>query len=295
MHITPSGLIKNPISLAIAFVICCFSASRAQSGQYIQVWGGPQYVSMLNVDDYYPANFGDFFNGGDDTYRTSFGINYIKNISQTFGFQTGIYYSGAGQKYSGTVQDFYGTLKGDTIIEHYNSQVWMDYIRVPIFLRFNSILDEKDIMNISIYMGLQIGYLTDVRWAVNIPAPDSIMAGYKNFDAKKLFNSIDVGLGAGAEFNFKLSKTLYANLGIRFDKSLGNVESKFVLPDNAPIELYYPLSTKKETRPSPTDLDVRNPSTHIALGVYLALTYKIKEGPPPKHRPVDDLQTPGVN
>ena len=124
-----------------------------------------------------------------------------------------------------------------------------------------------------------------------MPIPESVIGPFRNFDLKQLYNTLDFGLGAGAEFNIKLGPKWIANVGVKFDKSIGSIENHaFTLDTLAPLELYYPLSTKKETRPSTLTTESRNRSTNMSLGVYVGLTYKFKEGRAPKKRPVDDLQ-----
>jgi hypothetical protein len=286
---------KNPdlkirfFTVLILAFICNISLLYAQAGQFIQAWGGPQYVSILNFGDFKSTYLGNYF-GGNDTYRGGGGFEYINNFAPNYGWQTGIYYSGQGQRYSGVVGDYYMKkyYNIDTNIS-YTSQIWMDYIRVPLMFRFNSIMDEGDRMNISIFLGLQAGYLFGVRTVTNPNAPDSIFKNYTNFDYKKLYNVIDFGLGAGAQFNIRLNKKLNGNFGIRFDRSLMNIEnSSYKLDSTAPVELQYPVSTKKQFRASQLDIQGRWPSKHMTVNVYLGISYKIKEGKPTRRRPVEE-------
>jgi len=285
---------------AIIFYICLFFCTiqfaKAQSGQFIQFWGGPQYVGMLNFDDNHTTTTTGqgtvTFLGEEittETYRAGGGIDYINNFSQNYGYQTGIYYSGQGQKYEGYVTNYYNKL--DSSIRHYTSQVTMDYIRVPFMFRFNSILDDNDRINVSIFMGLQAGYLFGMTMSTtNSNIPDSSANKYKNFNIRQLYNAIDFGLGAGAQFNVKLSEKLSLNLGIRFDRSIVNIENHSVtLPDDAPLTLLYPVSTLKSDRESHTDIEVRMPTQNISVNVFLGLTVKLKNGKPPKPHPTDDL------
>src|SRR2546430_12769104 len=121
--------------LYACFLLCLAPNVRAQSGSFLQVWGGPQYVSILNFQDFYPSNFQHYF-GGDYTYRAGGGFDFIHNFSQNYGWQTGIYYSGQGQNYDGIVKNFYKPQ--DSVPVSYVSGVRMDYIRVPLMFRFNS-------------------------------------------------------------------------------------------------------------------------------------------------------------
>jgi hypothetical protein len=291
---------KNPIPVKIPglflflLLFCSTIPSLAQSGQFLQFWGGPQFVSILNFDDFNTANLA-YGRKQIPTYRAGGGIEYINNFSQNYGWQTGIYYSGQGQKYYGFAQNFYSPYdsikkkKVDDSTYQYNSQVWMEYFRVPLMFRFNSILDEGDRINLSIFFGLQAGYLSSVRSYTNPDAPESVLVKHPGFDYRKLYHAIDFGLGAGAQFNVKLTSKIFANIGIRFDRSLMNIEkTSFELPGDAPVEWQYPLSTKKEERLSQADIKARMPSKNISVNAYLGITFRLKNGKPPRNRPAED-------
>jgi len=297
MNKNNNPLKKIPVFLLfIGLYIISIQTMHAQSGQYIQMWGGPQYTGMLNYDDNHTTTTTGqgtvTFTGEeitDETYRWGGGFDYINNFTQNYGWQTGLYYSGQGQKYEGYVQNFYNPKDPNTY--YFTSEVTMDYIRVPIMFRFNSILDGNDRINLSIFMGFQVGYLFNVtsKTSVNL-VPDSTANKYRGFDYKQLYNALDVGLGAGAQFNVKISEKIAANLGIRFDRSIANIENHaFTLPGDAPVEDLYPLSTLKSSRTSHDDVLVRMPTQNISVNVYLGMTYKLKNGKPPKPHPVDDL------
>jgi hypothetical protein len=263
---------------------------KAQSGQYLQLWGGPQYVALLNYQGYETDTLYKI-RSSLNTYKWGGGIDYINNFSQNYGFQTGIYYSRQGQNYFGTVHDFYDTA-GKNL--GYTSSISMDYIRVPLMFRFNSIIDEGDRVNLSIFMGLQLGYLLQVSSITDPPPPAAYLNRYPNFDFKQLYNAWDFGLAAGAQFNIKLKENLYGVAGIRFDRSIGGIENtSYVLPDDAPVEWMYPVSTRKESRPDHRTIlayTQSQPSKLISVNVYLGLAFKVKKGKPEKPHPVDDIQ-----
>jgi len=273
---------------AILFVILVFSwkPAQAQSGNFIQFWGGPQYVGIENFSDYSATNLSGQQNIV-PTYKVGAGIDYIHNFNTTYGLQTGLYYSGVGQKYSGTVTNFYNPLDSTKI--NYTSHVYMDYIRVPFLLRFNSEIAENSRINVSIFMGFQLGYLMNVKVSTTPNAPDSFLKNYPNYNFKQLYNPIDFGLTAGAEFNIKIKDWEYAHIGVRFDRSITNIENlNYVLPDNAPVEWMYPVSTKKETRPSHDDVLAGYSSQYIALNVFVGMSFRVKQITPPKHVIRDD-------
>src|ERR1017187_3711338 len=119
----------------LAFVLSTTYAS-AQAGNFVQFWGGPQYVGIENFSDYSATNLSGQQNIV-QTYRVGAGMDYIHNFNENYGLQTGLYYSGVGQKYNGTIRDFYNIYSTHDSIP-YTSHVYMDYIRIPFLLRFNS-------------------------------------------------------------------------------------------------------------------------------------------------------------
>lgn len=280
---------KLPKTIGFSTLAFLFAISNvsAQSGNFIQIWGGPQYVGIENFNDY----SGTSLSGQQNivqTYKVGAGLDYIHNFNPNYGLQTGLYYSGVGQKYNGLVKDFE---THDTVA--YTSHVYMDYIRIPFLLRFNSEIEENEKLNMSIYMGFQLGYLMDVK-ASTSPGPpqgmvDTFMAQNPHFNFKQLYNPIDFGLTAGAQFNYKIRDWEYVHIGIRFDRSITNIENEnYVLPGNAPVEYLYPVSTKKEQRQSHNDILAGYSSQYISLNLYVGMSFMTKKITPPPHVIRDD-------
>ncbi len=278
------------LSLAtLLVVISVFQCGHiyAQSGNFIQFWGGPQYVGIENFSDYSATNLSGQQNIV-PTYKVGAGMDYIHNFNTNYGLQTGLYYSGVGQKYTGTIRDFYNIYSTHDSIP-YTSHVYMDYIRVPFLLRFNSEIAENSRINVSIFMGFQLGYLMNVKVFTRPNAPDSILKNYPNFNFKQLYNPIDFGLTAGAEFNIKIRDWEYAHIGVRFDRSITNIENtNYVLPGNAPVEWMYPVSTKKDERASHDDVLAGFSSQYISLNVFVGMSFRVKQITPPQHIIRDD-------
>jgi len=271
--------------IAILGVFLIYSAGNiekatAQAGKFLQIWGGPQYVAVENDNNYSLAQISSNQLNVVQTYRTGFGIDYIDNFNQNYGFQTGVYYCGQGQKYNGTSVPDIDTHYKDTV--NFTSKLLLDYIKVPVYIRFNSVLPEDARVNVSIFFGFYLGYLLDAKSYTNatgIPGgiPDTLLAKYPNFKIRNLFNSFDFGLGAGAQFNVKLNKDLYADLGVRFDRSITQIENlNYALPDDAPAEWNYPVSPVKSQRTAHLTAVTDPPSNNISLNVYLGLTFKVK-------------------
>ena len=149
-------------------------------------------------------------------------------------------------------------------------------------MRFNSVLTEDARVNVSIFFGFYLGYLLDVKSYTNVPGipdgiPDTLLAKFPNFKLRNLYNTFDFGLGAGAQFNVRLTNDLYANLGVRFDRSITDIENyNYALPADAPAEWEYPVSTVKSIRTAQETQITNPPSQNISLNVYLGLTFKVK-------------------
>ena len=285
--------INLPKILLATIILINTTKSSAQAGNFIQFWGGPQYVSVLNFTDYSYNNL-----SGEQkivqTYRVGAGIDYIHSFNQNYGVQTGLYYSGVGQKYSGSVRDFYNIYSTHDSVP-YTSHVYMDYIRVPFLLRFNSVMDDVDRINLSIYFGFQLGYLLDAKSATlsSKPSPQAVLDTFNaqnpNFNIRQLYNNFDFGLSAGAQLNFKIRDWEYLHVGVRFDRSITNIENlNYVLPSNAPIEYLYPVSTMKNTRVTHDDVLAGYSSQYISLNVYVGMSFRVKTIIPPKRIIRDD-------
>ncbi len=277
------------LSLLVLLSVLRWENAAAQAGNFIEVWGGPQYVGIENFSDYSATNLSGQQNIV-QTYRVGAGLDYIHSFNNNYGLQTGLYYSGMGQKYNGSVRDYD---RHDTVSKPYTSQVTMDYIRVPFLLRFNSEIEGDEKLNVSIFMGFQLGYLLNVKVNTS-PGPPSGMLDTFNmqnphFNLKQLYNPIDFGLTAGAQFNYKIRDWEYFHLGVRFDRSITNIENlNYVLPDNAPVEYLYPVSTKKENRASHDDFLSGYASQYISLNVYVGMSFMTKKITPPPHIIRDD-------
>lgn len=259
-------------------------------------------MGVENFSDYNASSFGQPGVPGQQniipTYRAGAGIDYIHCFNQNYGLQTGLYYSGVGQKYSGLVSDYYNkSSNADSPSINYTSHVYMDYIRIPFMLRFNSVMEDNDRINLSVFMGFQLGYLLNVSAYTNPGAPSDtvkqFLAQNPHFNLKQLYNTFDFGLTAGAQLNFKIRDWEYAHIGVRFDRSITDIENlNYVLPENAPVEYLYPVSTKKETRESHYTILTDYASQYIALNVYVGMSFRVKTIIPPKHVIRDDDNSP---
>jgi hypothetical protein len=251
--------------LSLFFSVAFLSFANAQQGFQVSLWGGPQFVALVNVDDYINSAGQGIKLNRLPTYRFGGGVDAIYNFANNYGVQSGIYYSQQGQKYDGFVDKLNGT---------FTSHIYMNYIRVPLMFRFNSDFDDDNRMNLSIFGGMQLGFLRDVQEVVTNPAsPDTVLARMPNFDFKQLYKNTDFGLGMGAQFNIRITSRVSTMLGLRYDRSFSTIENKdYVLPRNAPEEYRYPVSTIKGI--GGTDNSVRRPTRISAVNLYTGLTFR---------------------
>lgn len=288
----------NRIKPSFYVIIMCFSVlyaqnTTAQIGKFLQLWGGPQLVKIDNDNNYSLAYAQSGELNVTNTYRTGFGIDYIDNFNQNYGFQTGIYYCGQGQKFFGSVSDI-DVHMPDSVKVPYTSKLLLDYIKIPVYVRFNSIIPDQSRLNVSIFFGFYLGYLLDLKSYTNVQGipggiPDTLLAKFPNYKLKPLYNTFDFGLGAGAQFNVKLTEKMYINLGVRFDRSITDIENyNTALPADAPSEWNYPVSTPKSIRTAQLTQATNPASQNISLNVYLGLTFKVKDVAERKHEPRDN-------
>ena len=265
--------------LAIASLMP-LSAVNAQVGHYVSFWGGPQLVSYSNFNDF-SAEYQDASLARQNTLRYSGGVDYVYNFHPFYGFQTGLYYSQSGQKYSGHI-NFDGNNPATRTPVDFTSKVYINYLRVPIAFRFNSEMDDNARVNMSMYLGMQLGFLIGKPSFSTSPAPaDSLVSHTSGFDTRKLYNSTDLGILAGVQINVRVTKRFTPFMGVRFERSFANIENlSTVVPHNYPVEYDFPVSTKKTGY---TDHDARAtyPTKNNTVGLYLGFTIKIASAKDP--------------
>ncbi len=277
--------------LLLAGIFAAASAAQAQSSAKITFWGGPQYVSLVNVQDHL-RSYDRSTLQREPTYRAAGGIDLIYNFAESYGIQSGISYSQQGQKYRGFITTDLNTNK--LVDQDFSSRIYLNYLRVPLMFRFNSEFSTEDQMSLTIFAGLQYSFLRNVEVVETSPGPpDSIANRYQNYDFKQLFKKANPGIAAGAQFNIRLSPTLHTIIGVRYDRSFGSIEdlSKRI-PRDAPVEWQFPVSTKKSTD---TDNLVRTPNRLTSLNLYTGITFTLFRGVAPPPRPADwdnDSETP---
>jgi hypothetical protein len=255
------------------------AALFAQKGHFIGLAFGPQMVGMSNPDDvrvYDPAGepLGVSRNS---TFRWAAGMDYYYNFSESYGLQSGVYFTRLGQSYTGLIHQDANTGKVENQI--FDSHIYMDYLRIPLMFRFSSLLEEDDRMNLTIYTGISFNYFLGVTEVATSPTwPDSMSQKYPDFDYDKLYYKTNMMLAAGAQFNIKANESLYPFFGIRFDRSIGGIENFGANQGitfgkgGPPVEWTFPVSVKKKES---TDLLTRARTKHNVINVYVGLAFKL--------------------
>ncbi len=278
-------MIRPLLALALFFIP---AASHAQLGQYVNFWGGSQLVRLTNSDDFYSTQSADFINSR-DLYRSAFGIDYIKNYQVGFGYGVGLAYSRQGSAYGGTLQ--YVTPAGEA---RWNSQIFLDYLKVPFTFRFNSVTDNQDVVSLTIYAGLQpevllkaynVGYTRDTLKGTLLP--DTAFAKYSDFDYTDLYKRLQISFVGGGQLNFKISRLITTAIGIRYDRSVFNIEKNdYAFPSDFPAAGKFPVSVPKSINPAKADILNRSPTLNNTIGLYLTLQFRLAdvEEPEPRDR-----------
>lgn len=249
--------------LLVIFIQLLLAGSAvAQRGQYIQPYTMFQYTNCPNYNDYRSDSKLVF----EPTYHFAHGFYYIFNSTDNFGFQTGLKLSKEGQKYSAELE--YDVNTGDSTPFSFSSQYSLTQLEVPFMLRFSSSLEDENVI-LSISPGLQIDMLVGADMKTD-PAP-FIQPG-NEIDLMNLFKRTNLKFITEASFSFVLTEKILINAGLQWSRSLFDIENKDFKFDKTKhvAEYYFPVSTKKETRP---DISVRYKTTSMAVGLMLGISY----------------------
>lgn len=252
--------------LLIALISIVASSVYAQKGLEIGLRGMPQNTWLLNE-----ADFGE----GEElnyelTWGSAYGLMVGYNFSDKMGLRVNALMSSEGQKFVGNFsmpQNIDSTaysslaagqkfLYGDTSIT-YTAQVKLDYIKVPLLLKFNSNPTSGGAF-FTFEVGPQINLLRSAKHTIDGKTVDYSIV---DFNTKDLYNEtvIAVAFGLGADIN--LSEKLKLNANFRFDYGITDTENKD-----------FAISGSKLWEPA-------RPATHSATGgLMLGLTYVIGGG-----------------
>lgn len=236
--------------------------AQAQKGGFINPYVIYQYTNAPNYNDYRSDSKLVF----EPTFHFAYGLNYIYNSTNNFGFQTGLKFSNEGQKYSAELE--YDVNTNDSTTFSFTSEFKLSQFEVPFMLRFSSSFDEEKVI-LSISSGFQLDMLTRAEMKTN-PAP--VILPENEIDLKNLFRNTNLKFIAEASFSFLLTDRLLLTSGLQWTESLLDIENKdFEFDKNKHVaEYYFPVSTKKEKRP---DISVRYKTTSMTVGLLVGFSY----------------------
>jgi len=252
---------KARLIIVFAFFVC--TASFAQQGSYISPYFMYQMTSLPNYQDQMNANNTNKLKF-ENSFHPAFGINYIYNSTNYFGFQTGFKWSEEGQKYSGLLE--YDVNLDSSFVLNFTSSATISYLQVPFLLRFNTDFDE-DLVIMSISTGFQLDFLTSAKMVVD-PKPSIA----NEIDLKQLFRKNNLKYVAETSFTFLISDNWLLTTGLQWTRSLSDIENKNFAFDKTKhvAEYYFPVSTKKEMR---TDISTRYKTTSMTFGLMFGVSY----------------------
>ena len=196
---------QNKTLLFFCLLMATSSSVVAQKGFEFGAQVMPQLTLIVNDDD---------FAAGDElNFRTTahlaYGIHAAYNFSDHLGVQTGLLFSTQGQKY----------VSDEPTPDTYTSEVRMNYLKIPILLKFNS--NPEASAQFVATVGPQFGLLNKVRAYVD----DEEVTG-SGFEFKDAYKSMDLGAVLGLGARFRLTDNLQLGTSFRFDYSLGDIEDK---------------------------------------------------------------------
>lgn len=260
MNIKPSILLLlTGILISLPFL------PAAQNGKYFTAYGLGQYNRITNSDDFFSLRTLKSIDPV-DTYSPGAGLGYINNFTDKAGYNIGIQWARQGQKYQGEIFD------KDSNIVQYRSAVKLEYVKFPLMLQLNSTLGgEVNYVFLSIGIGFQVDVLTGVS---TYTQPDYDRNGL-SIDYKELYTPVTTSFVAHATFHFKLTDQWYIVSGVKMDRTLGDIENKgYNFSGNAPLEWYFPVSTKKNQKP---DLSIRDNSKNSIFSLSLGIGFKLPQ------------------
>lgn len=242
-----------------------------QEGQHISVSGIGQLTKLNNRDDY---NARSNVIQPNEAITRAFSLRYTNNWEKKFGFETGVIYSRIGQNYEGEIDS---TFSGYVDVTDYESQIQMDYLKVPILFRFNSTLDAGEVTYLSIGIGFSMDILLDVQSSTSPdPVSSSDFPDDLSIHYRDLYENVSGSFMADAIFNFKLSEQWFLKSGININFGISDIEEKGIkLPNDAPSTWHFPLSTHKE---KPPDTEARKRTRHTIFGLEIGVAYRFNKG-----------------
>lgn len=257
MKILPKHLI-----LFLSLLVLCQSKTYGQEGHFVSGAFFGQFTQIENLDDsYFSRNSVE----AEPTYHLGGGMEYNFNFTKNLGLSSGLLYFEQGQQYKGTLTD-------SSFVQEYESEVELDYLKVPIMFRFNSALGDG---SEDVYLSIGIGITIDFLLAANASTDPGYDRNGLTIDYRDLYKTTTSSFMTDFLFNVQLAEDWFAQAGMKIHFGLSDIENKgYDYPDNAPEEWYFPVSTKKLKKP---DLEKRGEAKTKAFSIQVGISYRFSK------------------
>lgn len=235
----------------------------------------PQNTWLLNQDDSDAGPNLDY----EVTWGFAGGLTVAYNFTDYLGVGLDVLYSSQGQKYKGTLTA--GT---------YTAQTRLNYLKLPLLLRFNS--DPNSPVQFSFFIGPQANlllsytdekietYATGQRTTTEVKGTEMTSSGTTEELTAKIYKPFTLGAALGLGVGFKLSDELLLSLHFRGDYAFGDTENKEAKIDHTHHgggqDPYWSVKPKYGASDTPAPAGYTRPATQaITGGFMLGLTYNL--------------------
>lgn len=241
----------------------------------------PQSTWLLNQDDSDAGPNLDY----EKTWGFAGGLTLGYNFTDYLGVGLDVLYSNQGQKYKGTESG-----------ENLTAQTTLNYLKLPLLLRFNS--DPNSPVQFSFFAGPQANLLLSYRDKAEITGGGvattletqnqeftetvsflGIKDMHKHNLTAKAYQPLTLGAVVGLGAGFKLTDELLLGVHVRFDYAFGDVENKDskVNGGGGPAaDPYWGVKPKYDFSLTGAPAGYQRPATHaLTGGVMLSITYAL--------------------
>jgi hypothetical protein len=194
---------KKLLLLASTFAV---SASLfAQKGFEIGVQAQPQNTWIFNSDDFAAGPDLNF----ETTFKFAYGLNLGYNFTDQIGVRTGVLMSRQGQHY----------ITDETTPQEFQTN--FRYLKIPVLLKYNGSLEHS--VPFLLEVGPQFGLL---QKATRTLPTNTSFTGKQVNDVAGLYKGSDIAIVLGIGTQIPIATAVNANVGLRFDYSLTDIEDE---------------------------------------------------------------------
>lgn len=204
---------KKITLLLFTISLITFKTTAQESKIKFGIHGGPNYSTLWGFDSYADLNSGLAY---------VFGISLQYQIQENLSIKTDLNYERKTQKSKSYIEilDPESSLPPGTY--HVKSTAYLNYITLPILLKYNFSKDKSFYVNAGPYLGYLLK--SGIKTQVNIP-------GETNYDEEdtKYKKSMDFGFTAGIGKEFQLNENHQFYIELRDNLGLSNISKTEVM------------------------------------------------------------------